>query len=178
MKRSNNSKKKIQKRFEASSKLIQSITNRWAMSSGIPFQELHSEANLIFYEIAIKNYNLNLNIKFSTFLYNTLNIYLFNYTRDNKKHYIENKYFEIPVEYNTIQKISLSNAIKSLTKESKFIVNLVLNMPNDFYIFGSEEIKDEKISMNSIIVYLRKKGWSKYLVMKCIKEIKEMLKSI
>jgi hypothetical protein len=157
-------------KYEDHKKLIVKLA--WQFSNGDEEakRELIAEGNYV-YCLCLAKYDPRKKAKFSTYLWNCLyNRFVNIASRSMEQTDIE------PASENMVERnMIFRDAINHLSKNSKEIVKLVIDAPDDFcWAVGSEYKMNQRI----ITDYLVKRGWSFYSIWKSFAEIQKMLATI
>lgn len=122
-------------------------------TKAVPYDDLICVANLAFVE-AYQTWNKT-ESKFSTFLYNTLNIKLFNYIKKEKKRfYREINADDFILEQKYTQPLDIFDISKIPSKGAE-IVKIILDKKNNI------ENSKNKITKSSLTKHLKDIGWKK-----------------
>jgi len=185
--------------YEEVEMLVYSIVHKFKKKYGGDFEELLSEANYLFllvydsYCESIGEFttwlhfriwkglldHLGKDIKLrKNIIYGDLDS-TGDYGKDSQD--INNDFNQIP--QNKIQETCQQNHfmlnLKSyLSMESKDVIRLVLDMPNDLLIMSMKKGNSPRNVKSSLRQYLKERGWKKTEINDCFSEIKEALLKI
>ena len=155
--------------------LIYKKAHSFNITTGVPFDDLVAEGNLIFCE-ACKDYQ-NERAAFSTYLWKRLDKGLYNYTKSINKHVgiVEMSVDENPTTVPCKKFESFTDFLllkESLSDKAFQIVSAVTDNPH--MIFDLDNFGKPKKARGSIFRHLRKKeGWSWAVIWKAFDEVKE-----
>ena len=163
-------------KYQDYSKLIKKIAGKFARKTGMEFEEVEAEANVIFVE-CLNAFDPNKG-KFSTLL--TVSIWSRYINILKKKNSL--KYHNIQVEYlDTMHGVSpeldylFKNTLASLSTEAKEIIDIVFNTPAELLNTVTLSKPNLNLSISRIKKYLVNKNWKSKQIFKTINEIKAAL---
>lgn len=155
-------------------RLIKRICWSWHRTTGIEFDTLNSEANIVYVE-CLKSYNPERG-KFSTFLWHAIQSKFKNLvvlSQRNRYDGVEVELEEVANSGGQYQRTAFNEIIENLSKEAKEIVSVVLNAPADLL----EMIPTPRASKHQLEKYLIKnKQWKSLTISYLFAEIKDALK--
>lgn len=176
----NNPEMNTEEHYKKYELMINKISWTFVKSTGLPFEDFKSEGNMIYME-SINKFDKNKDCEFSTYLYSRLITKLKNIHRKKRqginafiiknREVARNRPVVIHPETLTINKLMF----KSLSENTKEIINIVFNAPNDLI----EMLPKKTISMHQLRQYLtKKKGWTQSRCNTSFKEIKLFLNNL
>ena len=182
--------------YQTYKNMIRGFAWSYNRRTGIPFEELEAQGNLIFCE-AYHTYNKNTS-SFSTHLSVSLNGKLMNHTRKilekkSNKELFENSY-SLQCEYlknwilfsgskgkwpdKILAKIELDEMINKSSPNAHYIILLEFQYPKEMMNMHSRQDNSGyqyRISKSLVTRYLRKKGWTKEEIILSFREITKLL---
>lgn len=172
-------------RYKSTEKLIYNLAWRWSKKTNFSFEDLLSEANLI-YVTKKDKYDPNKN-KFSTFLYTCITNHFKNLVR-NKKNKNKNIISIVPIEevksfapyrhtakeHNTPETyVTKQSIFNSLSNEAREVVNIIINCPAELFDELTSPVR-KGFQKHKILKYC-KRTYGSNKAGKIEKELKEMV---
>lgn len=155
------------------SKILKNICKKWTRSSGISFDELMGEANLV-YTVCMKNYD-PLKGAFHAYLHSSV-------WRQIKKYTSKSKPIEVPEEMNhRFQRVSYTspednavfqNVLETLSADATLIVDAIFNAEDELLDMFKQV---GRMTRGVLRTYFRKNKWSHYRIDNAFHEIKGIL---
>jgi len=151
-------------------KMIKMFVFKTYLKSGIDYDELDAQANLLFCE-ALNDYDQKKS-KFSTYLYIYLQNGLKNYVYNEKK---QKKIFNSLSNLSDLYYIYNHKEKKTISKETTFIINMLIDDYEKVRSFTKNKYGG-KISKNCLLKYLLDLGWKRQKINQTFCEIKILLR--
>lgn len=166
---------KAQEFFNNHKDLINSVCWDISRKTGYEFQELRSEASLIFMKTCAKWDPKE--GAFSTCLTWMLKGHLHNFIKKMwKGGFTQETVVEEITERTAFHKLQLKEEINCLSKEAQDVCHIVLTCPSE--ILGIAPNTPPKMIRGALVRHLREKGVSRPRAWACLNEIKDMMKEI
>ena len=136
--------------YEKYEKLIHKLSWRYARI-GFPIDDLVSEANWAYVK-AVETYDCT-RCKFCTHLYNTVNGYLFNFTKPSIDQSGADPDLFSKDNYNQLKRVALKDQFEKADSDITIIINLIFDMPDRLYMM-CQEVSCPKITKRRLTRYL------------------------
>ena len=160
--------------YEDLQRLVYFITHRFAKKYGVPFEDLISEAHVIFME-QYARFDPSRGSHLSSWIYLKVRFGLVSFMRKQYKHLRLASIDEAP-EQSCDPEIFLTDLRGSLSEEANAIVSLVLDMPKDFeLLLRINRANTKRAVLSSIHEHLTDQGWTEDEVEKYVSEISAVL---
>jgi len=155
--------------------LIRKVAWSFHKTTGLPFEELFSEASLAYAE-AFSSFDPQKNIKFSTWAYKNMRQHLINFVKREYSFYS----FHLPVEESELlSQYERNNPIAMMEFR-----DWLKRLPSDLQTIAETVLEDSspnlppKKEKGKVIKKLREKGWSWPRIRNGIRGMKEVLNEI